>query len=186
MFQTKGWPQTSIFQQTWSCKRISNKIVRSNSPGAVSAQRCTQPKARFDCAPALWCQTLHVMGSRVPYVIYSLHAEAFLVKLLGERKVEFCLLPHPRLALLLCCRIIPVIDVWKEQFSGNKKYIPVLPELPGITGEAWSQAGFGTILGINRIMPTPARFGMHRNETHLTHQQFRLKGYTQACREVNL
>lgn len=63
-------------------------------------------------------------------MIYSLHAEAFLVKLLGERKVEFCLLPHPRLALLLCCRIIPVIDVWKEQFSGNKKYIPVPPRAP--------------------------------------------------------
>lgn len=67
------------------------------------------------------------MGPHVPCVIYSLHAEVFLVKLLGERKVEFRLLPHPRLALLLCWRIIPVIDVWKQQLTGNNKHIPLAP-----------------------------------------------------------
>lgn len=67
------------------------------------------------------------MGPPVPWVIYSPHAEVFFVQLLRESEVEFCLLPHPRLALLLCWRIIAVIDVWKEQFTGNNECIPLTP-----------------------------------------------------------
>lgn len=115
--------------------------------------------------------------------------KVFLVKLLGESKVEFCLLPHPRLVLLLCWRIIPVTDVWKQQFTGNNKYIPLPPRLPGITGKDWSQAARQRIFhntAMNRIIPTSTWFGMQRDETHLKHQQFRQKGYTEACKEVTL
>lgn len=127
-FRLKTGPNPAFFSKLGPVKRISNEILRSNTPGAVSAQ-CDprSQKPDFDCAPALWCQTLHILGPHVPCVIYPLHAEVFLVKLLGERKVEFCLLPHPSLVPLLCWGIIAVADVWKQQLTGNSKSIPPPP-----------------------------------------------------------
>lgn len=87
MFQTKdSGLRPAFFSRTWFYEKISNKILRSNTTGVISEQ------CDLRCQKTYLIVPLHFDASRFilrylfsKYVIYSLRAKVFLIKLCWER-----------------------------------------------------------------------------------------------------